>query len=54
MQGIKITANKCPEPKKFQHCLSAIQTYIAKSLSFARVLLNFVLVPHAMSDRNFC
>ena len=45
MQGITILANEHLVPSKFRNCLSAKQSAVEKSLSIARVLRHFVLVP---------
>ena len=45
MQGIAILANEHLVPSKCRNCLSAKQSAVEKSLSIARVLRHFVLVP---------
>ena len=45
MQGIAILANEHLVPSKCRNCLSAKQATVENSLSIARVLRHFVLVP---------
>ena len=51
VQRIAILANECPEPKEWRNCLSATLTNTEESVSLARVLRRFVLVPHEICVR---